>query len=295
MGEDAGLAGAGAGEDEDGAVGGRDGAGLLGVEASQDLALARDGLGLRPAAGRVGVRARLGVAELRARGLAEPGRLLGRRRVRQLDEGGPGRLRRRLERGLRDAFRRRGGARLRAEWDSPAHCRSGPHRGITAGPPGIGRPARRGRAGRIVRAGATALYWTSSAGGAEMSSDSSHFEKLRVRVTSPSSAAAMSKVRRDRVERVLLDEDGQGDGRAAQAGGLGDERAELVGRQVDLDLVARLGAARGVVELLRSDLGLLEPLLEVLEALLRVGGVDREPEPDVLLFWYLSPVMDVRV
>src|SRR3970040_713204 len=45
MGEAAGLARAGPGQDEDGAVRGRDGARLLWVEASQDLALA-GGLGL---------------------------------------------------------------------------------------------------------------------------------------------------------------------------------------------------------------------------------------------------------
>ena len=151
VGQDPGLAGAGAGQDEQRTLGRRDGAGLLRVERADDLLLAR--LERRRAGGRVrrrGAGARvLGLG----RRLAHPDRLVrdGARGLGQVGEDGPG--------GGRRGVVQRGVA-------GPA-ASGGTHRSIV------------GRATHPAVMGGQEAGLTWSGGGAAMETGSSHFEARR--------------------------------------------------------------------------------------------------------------------
>ena len=148
MGEDAGLAGAGAGEDQERALGRGDGPGLLGVQAPDDLlgaALRVRARGSPAAPPRAPPLVRRQLRRLLAgqRRVAQPVRLVGagsgacpgRRRTRV-----PTALRGVVGHGCRTAS---GGSR-----DSPGHCRSGaftrPHPGPGIDEPGAALRARTG-------------------------------------------------------------------------------------------------------------------------------------------------------
>ncbi len=160
VGQDPGLARAGAGQDEQRALGGRDGARLLGVERPDDL---------------LGALLARGAATTAGSGGRRPGRP-GRRRDRGASRsqagssGGDRRPRRGRRRPSRPCprpspRRRRASGRRSGDdgWGSPPHCRSG------------GSPGSRATAGR---AQAAALTW--SAGGAAIETGSSQRESDRV-------------------------------------------------------------------------------------------------------------------
>ena len=148
MGQHARLARAGAGQDQQRALGGRDRAGLLGVERADDLLLA--GPAGRGSSLRVG-RRRRGCRVLAGdRRVAHPGRLLGRRRGRlgEVGEDRPGRARRRLGRGVE---RRIAGS-----------ASSGTHPVIVGRPahPAMSRGGRSGRCRALGRPYEAGLTWS---------------------------------------------------------------------------------------------------------------------------------------